>query len=406
MAVLSEGILLFDTVPREVGYSREYISSLPDFRNWIAIHNGVSDCWVSYFSFPVRFSKSDYGDAVHRFARFDKIPLDTDIDEGYECTMLLHEKLKKQGIIHQIHFSGRLKEVDGRPKGIGYHIFIPIVESVKYKVPAFKNTTSYFNELIKRAFLKEYGLNLDCLCDKCPVIWNQNRKANQQLDGRSGKSGIGKERDCLTLCPFHHEPFDQIVNKVGLGGMTRYPNTLNIKRNRFCIPLTEIQLATLDAFEIAELAHKQNFADNFWIGDHIYTVPSRFDVKPPPENNILLPVANIASQSDILKRKENRMAHCVKYLLTLPKPDFEQRFFIILCLRDLGLTQQETENVLREAFDPVYYKHCTEPSPGEDMINRCYTGNQAGEWLKGGCKAMRRASQCDPACKRSHPYCV
>jgi len=408
LATIAEGILLFDTVPREVGYSREYVDNAADFQNWIAESNGISDCWVSYFSFPVRKGYSNYGDAVYRFARFDKIPMDTDIAEGYECAMLLHEKLTQQGILHRVDFSGRTLKVRAKLKGIGYHLFVPIVENVTYPTSAFKNVTTYLNELVKRVYLKEYGVDLNCLSsdEKCPKIWNKARKCEQQLDGKTGTRGVGKEKDCLMSCSLHHEPFDQIVNKVGLGGMTRYPNTLNIHRGRFCVPLTEQQLEELDPFQIAELSKKQNFAGNPWIGDHLYIIPSRFDVKPPPvEETQLMPASRITSTSGILSKKKD-VAYCIRYLLTLPDLDFEQRFFVILCLRDLGLTQQETEGELKKSLDSYHFKHITSPSPGEDLVTRCYNGKQSGEWLKGGCKSMRRASKCDPDCKRTHPYCI
>jgi len=366
--VVADGALLFDALPREVGTHREYVSDDKKFRRWLLETNCVDDCWISCFPLPLRRNVTDWGDAVYGAAILDKIPIDIDIDQGYECMLLLHDRLEKKGYLHRIDFSGRTILTRAGYKAIGFHIFVPIVRNIQHKANALKLTQKHINELVKQDYEREYGDELV------------------------------------------NDPIDPDNIKVGLASMSRYPNTRNIKRKRFCIPLTEKQINELNPYQIARLAKKQNFKPNYWLGnpDCFMKIPKRFDVKKLPRKHDRFDPADLPDITpvlDVLDRKD--LPYCLRNLISLEKPDYEQRFWAIVAMRDIGLLPEEVDAVLRSTLHPEWYAHCVEPSPGEDMINRCFFGGQKGAYFgrkgESGCEIMQRTSKCDASCRKTHP---
>jgi len=123
---------------------------------------------------------------------------------------------------------------------------------------------------------------------------------------------------------------------------TRVPNTYNPKHGRFCIPLNKDNLK-LSFDEIKELAKKQNFVDDIFIGSLKLTMIP-FD-RPRFNENMKIDMPAIVDEA--MYNSEERFYPCVKKMI-MEKSGFKAWFYSICWLRDKGYTREEAIEIMKK----------------------------------------------------------
>ena len=131
--------------------------------------------------------------------------------------------------------------------------------------------------------------------------------------------------------------------------VSRIPNTINLKTDLFCIPLIKDEMKLEDE-EIFNIAKKQRWG-RFPVGK------DRLDIKKYDDG----------SRRDIPKLDYKGMnlgddiqgvPKCVEAALKRGEPNYQERFIIITCLRDLAYSQEDVENILQKYLTPDKFYHC------------------------------------------------
>jgi len=144
----------------------------------------------------------------------------------------------------------------------------------------------------------------------------------------------------------------QIVGDVAR--MARVPNTFNIKRKKYCIPITRKDLM-LGFEHIKKKADKQ-FFKYYYYGEKLFDI-TPFDTNKQYEADVL----EIDEQTRV-KIKEDEflktLPPCVANLLVKRVCGWKERYMIITFLRDLGYSLGDVREILRKFLDPQKYRHC------------------------------------------------
>lgn len=166
--------------------------------------------------------------------------------------------------------------------------------------------------------------------------------------------------------------------------MATIPFTLNTKRMRYCIPLTEDQLY-LSEKEISDLAKKQ-FHEAIIYGQ---------------KKLILSPYSSYCSQTvDFFEKIEESNAEidedkflkalpsCIAYHLKKKNPNHRERGIIIMYLVEMGFNENTIKNILKKYLTEEKYIHCvgkgTEFYKGkrcENQLHYILLKYRSGDWF-------------------------
>jgi len=109
--------------------------------------------------------------------------------------------------------------------------------------------------------------------------------------------------------------------------ISRYPNTWNIKRKRFCIPLGD-KTIDLSYEEHCELAKKQRWNGNFF-GSKLERKVKEFD------REIKIPEPKEAGDIILGKEYEDIKQKCIRFILSKNCPSHDERVVLVAFLSDL-----------------------------------------------------------------------
>jgi hypothetical protein len=290
----------FLAYPREMGFPSRacIVYSLRDMLSKVNQWNGKMDIFTSLYALSrVQEGRQDFDS----YAQVDHIFWDLD-DHGsaYENVKKLHSYLVEQNYLHCINFSGG-----------GFHIYVASHNGYRLK-------------------------------NKRVAIDNAMTSISRKL---GLKIGI-------------HDSDDIDARTVGnVSQLVRLPNTYNIKRKRFCIPLTHNDL-NLPFEEIKKMAEKQKFVGEEWfIGENF------LDLEPFDGFEKVRNITNMPIDTEDCLGIENINLEvfkpCVKVLLMSGKKlSHGERYIIITYLREQGIPIKDTVEILRKYLPSSNFYHC------------------------------------------------
>jgi hypothetical protein len=288
--------------------------------------NGVKDIYRSVYNYDNEIApENTMIDKV--FLDFDPEDDDRDIIKDIRKVQL---ELDKRDLVYSIFFSGR-----------GYHIYVytePIIaEELNSPADAIRN---FVYDLI------------------------------QSAEGSGG-------------------PIKYDTKVVGdLMRVSRLPGTLNIKTNRYCIPLTESEVRAKSTVDISQIAQKQRkkITKN---GTKLLDL-SKYDSTVKKHN---LRGVNFGFDDDDIEFDVNveRLPLCVQELLKCGDPGYNERYLIIVAMRDLAYPLGSTMATLEKYLSREKFNHCVyEEQQPQYLYSRpdlifptCHTIKQRGSCISG-----------------------
>lgn len=197
--------------------------------------------------------------------------------------------------------------------------------------------------------------------------------------------------------------------KGDIARLATCPNTFNLKRNRYCIPISEQDLEKGYDY-IVNLAKKQRF-------EYFYYCNGRFNVKKFDETNTKVNKdisyssdfdikANI-QDVDITNDFLESLPPCIKSLLTSGKHvGWKERGYIICYLRDIkGLLLEETISILKKYLNERDYKHSVHEEKQPQYLYRNYVRDRV---IFPRCERLKMEGLCpiDGYCKQCRAHFI
>lgn len=185
--------------------------------------------------------------------------------------------------------------------------------------------------------------------------------------------------------------YDSVV--VGdLMRVSRLPNTLNLKTKRYCIPITQAEVFELSTVDIAQIAQKQRKKQNKISGKLLDLTEYDSAVKKHSLTGLM---AEFDDDEINFPVNVEQLPLCVQKLLEAGNPGYNERYLIIVAMRDMAYPLGSTINTMEEYLDEEEFKHSvfTERQPQylysrPDLIfPTCYTVKQRGCCIQ-GCKGQ------------------
>ena len=174
--------------------------------------------------------------------------------------------------------------------------------------------------------------------------------------------------------------------------VARVPNTLNLKSQLFCIPISYEQLY-LEKDEIEKLARIQRLVNFEYLGEEELNL-LEFDgedvfIETPYQEE------PIGVFDDVL---EKELPTCVKKLLENGDCTFDERYLIILSLRELMYSKEETQSILKKYLTPEKFYHCVHE---EGQLDYLYS---RGDLFFPSCPKIREDGFCVKNCTGNKIY--
>lgn len=138
-----------------------------------------------------------------------------------------------------------------------------------------------------------------------------------------------------------------------LSRVSRMLHFLNLKSNRYCIPIQYDELMSSSYEEICEMAEEDRECDDFINGSVLVDI-SDFDTEKilnPLKSNVANHVVEI--RDDIV----DDFPPCIKKFLSDPELSHSNRIQLIVFLRDMGYTEEETISLLEKSLSPEKFHH-------------------------------------------------
>ena len=130
----------------------------------------------------------------------------------------------------------------------------------------------------------------------------------------------------------------------------RLINTMNLKTQRYCIPITYDELQNKTYQEIYDMGRHQRKVDDFIVAGHKLDISAwdgatvTFDHKPQTVSTVKVKVMD-------------KFPPCINECLQDPHLSHMERFQLILFFRDLGYTEEEIEALFYEHLDDEKFHH-------------------------------------------------
>jgi len=397
-------ITLFESFPREVGKKKWWCPDKEFFDNFVRLNNGYNDCFCSIYRQTLRENIKDMGDAIDIGAVVDKIYLDFDTRFGHESMMLAHEWLDQHDIIHRVNISGRWEKTKvistfdptrqlfiikrtKVPVTIGYHVYYWVNQNFVNKKSVVFNCQKSMCDYIAEKLKTGWGVE---------IIDDQWRVYD---DGRR------------ELIPEWELPINQMYSPVDkkvwgdLVRISRIPNTWNPKRGRYCVPLTKKMIDEATQADFCELSKKQWFfpLDKLYLGTSLFKVPKEFDtaqidttlcdystrIKFDPDPDVTRTIL-----------KGMRLPTCIKKLISITTLDYTPRFWLIVYLRERGLSEEQVNQILMDFLRPDYADHCIRE---EHQVSHAFNGAQQRAYMP-NCYKFSKICHCEEDCQKCFRY--
>ncbi|MFW6025505.1 MAG: hypothetical protein ACOCRX_04115 [Candidatus Woesearchaeota archaeon] len=133
--------------------------------------------------------------------------------------------------------------------------------------------------------------------------------------------------------------------------LARVPNTYNLKREKFCIPVNKEQFDKGDNF-IKELANKQNFCSGIIEGDEIDL--KKFDYEPKPTFE---DIGDLDIDVDVKEINEN-FPPCIKQIMNKVNLRWKERYLLIMYLREKGYSEKNAFELISKVCNERSLRHC------------------------------------------------
>lgn len=320
----------FSEFPRELAYPARsgIVYTMKEFLEKVNLHNHKTTCFTSLYAYDTINSN---GKPDYESARITHIFLDLDNGNSRESVIKLHDYLMKNDLLHTMFFSGG-----------GYHLYA---------------ATRHPN------FLK----------NKKSAIFN----AVTDISDKVGlKIGINE-----------HSDID--AHTVGnIAQLVRVPNTWNFKRKKYCIPINETHLQSLQELEYS-YDHQNNWVTNY---GHTYLDLEPYDREPDVKYR--MPEIDYGDSIGIENININSFLPCIKRLLTEKfNKGHRYRFYIITYCKELGLPLKDTIMLLKKYLEPRTYHHCCSEERQPIFIYR------RGDLCFPSCQKLRSEGLCVGNCR-------
>lgn len=286
----------FNSYPRELGFPQRscIVYNVNEFLQKVNNHNFKTTVFSSLYSFN-KFQLDGRPD--YNSVQITHIYFDLDNSNCLNNCRTLHRYLQSENLSHCMYFSGG-----------GFHIHV---------------ATEYPNFLM----------------NKKAAIFNV---VTEVADKLGLTVGITKDSDID-------------AHTVGnIAQMVRVPNTYNLRRKRFCIPISEDDLQK-SIEEIHQLAQHQVPTC------YIYGLRS-LDLNPydrEPVEEYRIPALEASDESiGIDNINTDKFPDCVKKLLSTKNIKHRERFVVITYCKELGLPLRDTILLLKKHLDPITWNHC------------------------------------------------
>lgn len=207
-----------------------------------------------------------------------------------------------------------------------------------------------------------------------------------------------------SFCNYLEQLLDVEFDKTAFGNLTklsRVPNTYNLKRDAFCIPLTEEQIFNMNFKEHKEMAQNQQFLDPT-IGSKRLDISefskkeiyAKYKYKNIPEGNLETKISvKEAVESGLLTL--DIISPCISEMLKNPKLNYTGRSSIVKYFAEFDYDGNMIKEILRNSLSPEKYRHAID-SHLETMLNNGFKTPLT-------CKLLRFEGLC-PECPRNNPY--
>ena len=327
--------------PREVGlpHSRKVVYNEDELINFINLYNGKSNVYTTVYG----YKEIDKFRCKYSTATVDRIFFDLDSDKSFENTVKLHNHFLKNNFKHIVNFSGG-----------GFHLFL-------FALPTFLLNPSVALYNAQTTIAKEAGLS----------IGGDSKKFD--LDGHI----IGD-----------------------LARLRRVENTFNLKRDKFCITLTQEDLDKGIEW-IYEKAKHQTNERQVW-GEKL------FDLRPFDTTERLFDASVIEGMEvnkndfDLKKIEKYDFPDCVLALLKKGDLDYLERFQLITYLKTYGLTQSEVLEILKQFLLPANPARFKKGILQERQIPKVF---EKGGFYDFSQRQMKEWRICNLECKNKHALC-
>lgn len=283
----------FQDFPREYGTPgrKGIVYSCKELLEKMKLFNCKTDFYTSLYSFEQLNEAGNRGN--YTTSVLNNLYLESD-KGSLEPVLKLHEYCSTRNLYHSFFFSGR-----------GFHFYIGTKPGAINKKGAITNA------------------QVD-ICDSLDLKIGIN--GDSDIDGHV----IGN-----------------------LAQLVRVPNSFNIKRKYFCIPLRVEDLTTLE--DIKQKAKKPRAGIPIYGKELLDLTP--FDREPEFKDCELayeMPTGSI----DVSKINVEKFVPCMRELLSKRFIKHRERYLLIIYLRDLGLPLETTIELLRRNLDTKVFKHC------------------------------------------------
>lgn len=283
---------MYNLFPRQVAIPKRCdINTMDELMKFVEKWNGKVRIFVSVYNYTAK-EEEDL-----KNLKVNKLFFDLDSQKGYENTIKFHFWLMEKNYKHVILFSGN-----------GFHVYV-------------------------------FSKNFEKLKNKKDALYNAQHHIAKEVGLTIGDPKIADIDEHII------GDIARVATMVG---------TWNIKRERFCVCLTESLLLT--SYEIIkEYAKTQNLGFKFY-GKELLDI-SQFDTIRPnhieafhsnPEVKIKI------DKDDFLKK----LPPCIANMLCLKHLGYKKRGYVICYLRDSGYLLNETIQILRTYLSTSEYLHC------------------------------------------------
>lgn len=219
---------------------------------------------------------------------------------------------------------------------------------------------------------------------------------------------IINRKDCLANIQKYFEKECNIeIDPAIIGDLARIatvPNTYNLRRKKFCIPLymEDFEMSHEDIAYMAEFQRMDGI-----VYGNVKFDPTLFDY--PSEHSFYTTEENYAFTNDELIVCDDIVAWdlhpCVFNMLALGHSNhigFRGRFHVITYLRDIGIPFSNTRNIIKNHLTNIHdgipeYKHCF----NKRQVEKIYNNGKYG-FVK--CEVMMHEGYCPGKCDRITHY--
>ncbi len=147
--------------------------------------------------------------------------------------------------------------------------------------------------------------------------------------------------------------------------VARIPNTMNMKTRLYCIPLDQKELEYSIEY-IKDLATSQRFFKKDSEGKPLDL--KVYDTGTKTQLSDLEVTLESDEDLDIGELGKLDLPSCVLHSLKKGRPNFQERFMIITCLRDLAFSKSEVSKILMKFLTEDRYTHCIEEERQLDYL--------------------------------------